>query len=68
MHTYAQDYLPQLQAYHEEMLQRLALLVNIDSGSGQAEGVNQIMSLLEQWFRAIDFRVTLHDADRFGRN
>ncbi len=68
MLTYSQNYLPQLQAYQPELLERLALLVNIDSGSGQIEGVNAIMAYLEQWLRHIGFDVTLHNAEQFGHN
>jgi len=35
MQTYAQTYLPLLWTYQDELLQRLELLVNIDSGTGQ---------------------------------
>ena len=66
--TYAQDFLPQLQAYQEEMLERLALLVNIDSGSGQVEGVNLVMSYLQQWMEDIGFNVTCHHAEGLGNN
>ena len=66
--TYAQTYLPQLQAYQDELLQRLTTLVNIDSGTGQVAGINKIMSLLEQWLREIGFSVTLHAEELFGNN
>src|SRR5947209_4148790 len=68
MLTYSQNYLPQMQAYQPELLERLALLVNIDSGSGQVEGVNTIMAYLEKWLRALGFSVTLHYAEQFGHN
>src|SRR5947209_9624521 len=68
MLTYSQDYLPQLQTYQSELLERLALLVNIDSGSGQVEGVNKIMAHLEQWLREVGFTVTLHESEQFGHN
>jgi glutamate carboxypeptidase len=68
MHNYAQSYLPTLQSYQSELLQRLELLVNIDSGTGQVEGVNQIISCLEQWLSDSGFAVTLHPADHFGNN
>ncbi|GAC1381762.1 MAG: M20/M25/M40 family metallo-hydrolase [Ktedonobacteraceae bacterium] len=68
MLTYSQGYLPKLQTYQPELLERLALLVNIDSGSGQVEGVNKIMVCLEQWLRAAGFAVTLHDSGQFGHN
>jgi glutamate carboxypeptidase len=68
MLTYAQHYLPKLQAYQPELLQRLAQLVNIDSGSGHIEGINHIMTYLEQWLSEIGFTVTLHNTDQFGYN
>ncbi len=49
MRSYAHNYLPKLQSYQHELLRRLELLVNIDSGTGQAEGINIIMSYLEEW-------------------
>ena len=68
MHTYAQDYLPQFQSYQDEFLQRLELLVNIDSGTGQREGIDNIVTHLQQWLSDIDFTVTLHDAGQYGHN
>jgi glutamate carboxypeptidase len=68
MQTYSQQFLPALQVYQEELLQRLELLVNIDSGTGQIEGINQIMSYLEQWVCTIGCSVTLHDSEYFGHN
>jgi glutamate carboxypeptidase len=68
MQTYSQDYLPKLQGYQPEIVQRLALLVNIDSGSGHTAGINLIMAYLEQWLSAAGFSVTLHDAGAPGRN
>src|SRR5256885_13213509 len=68
MLTYSQNYLPRLQMYQEELLERLQLLVNIDSGTGQVEGVNHIMAYLHQWLSDLGFTVTLHDSDGFGNN
>jgi glutamate carboxypeptidase len=68
MHSYAPNYLPRLQSYQRELLDRLELLVNIDSGTGQIEGVNSIMSYLEQWLRDIGFAVELHPSDLYGKN
>ena len=68
MHNYAPNYLPRLQSYQRELLDRLELLVNIDSGTGQIEGVNSIMSYLEQWLRDIGFAVALHSSDLYGKN
>src|SRR5437763_10619966 len=68
MRTYSQHYLPRLQAYQEELLQRLELLVNIDSGTGQVEGINQVMTYLEQWLSEAGYSVTLHDSEGFGHN
>jgi len=66
--AYAPRYLPALLSYQEEMVSRLRLLVNIDSGSGQSEGVNQIMAHLCEWVSALDFAVTLHDSEPYGSN
>ena len=68
MHSYARSYLPKLQSYQHECLQRLELLVNIDSGTGQTEGINLIISYLEQWLSDIGFDVTLHPSGLFGNN
>ncbi len=68
MHTYSQHYLPKLQAYQPELLQRLALLVNIDSGTGQVQGINRIMAYLEQWLTTLGFTVTLHEVEALGYN
>jgi glutamate carboxypeptidase len=68
MHNYAQIYLPKLQSYQNELLQRLELLVNIDSGTGQAEGINSIISYLEQWLSDIGFEVTLYNSTSYGNN
>ncbi|GCE25942.1 glutamate carboxypeptidase [Dictyobacter alpinus] len=66
--TYAQSYLSSFSSYQEEYIQRLATLVNIDSGTGQVEGVNRIMEYLKQWLHAYDFAVTLHPSIGFGNN
>ena len=50
------------------MQTRLETLVNIDSGTGQFEGVNHIMSYVAQWLRDIGFHVTLHPSEGFGNN
>ena len=68
MHSYVQGYLPTLQTFQPELLQRLELLVNIDSGSGQVEGINQIVTCLEQWLSDTGFTVSLHPTDHFGNN
>jgi glutamate carboxypeptidase len=68
MHKYAQIYLPKLQSYQDELLQRLELLVNIDSGTGQIEGINSIISYLEQWLSHIGFAVTIHNSTAYGNN
>ncbi len=68
MHSYAPNYLPRLQSYQRELLDRLELLVNIDSGTGQIEGINSIMLYLEQWLRDIGFAVELHPSDLYGKN
>ena len=66
--TYAQYYLPPLQAYQDEMLTRLATLVNVDSGTGQIEGINQIIDYLQQWMAELGFEVSLHPTEEFGNN
>ncbi|WP_052890939.1 M20 family metallopeptidase [Thermogemmatispora carboxidivorans] len=64
--TFSQAYLSALQPYEEEMLQRLALLVNIDSGTGQVEGITRIMGYLRSWLEALGCSVTLHDGGQYG--
>ena len=68
MRTYSQYFLPKLQAYQQELLERLELIVNIDSGTGQKEGINEIMKYLVQWLEEIGLSVQLHDAEGFGQN
>ena len=68
MPAYSQNYLPRLQEYQDELLERLELLVNIDSGTGQVAGINHIMTYLEQWLGDLGFTVTLHDSASFGHN
>jgi glutamate carboxypeptidase len=68
MHSYSQIYLPRLQLYQNELLQRLELLVNIDSGTGQVDGINSIISYLQQWLSDIGFEVTLHNSSAYGNN
>jgi glutamate carboxypeptidase len=68
MPAYSQNYLPRLQAYQDELLERLELLVNIDSGTGQVAGIDHIMTYLEQWLGDLGFTVTLHDSASFGHN
>jgi len=68
MQTYAHRYLPILQSYQRELLVRLQLLVDIDSGTGQSEGVNQIIDYLQTWHDEFGFSVTLHESSQFGRN
>jgi glutamate carboxypeptidase len=66
--TYAQQYLPLFQSYQDEYLHRLTTLVNIDSGTGQIDGIVQIMSYLEQWLSELGCSVTLLHNDLFGPN
>lgn len=68
MRAFAQMYLPTLQSYQEELLSRLQLLVNIDSGSGQSEGVEQIMQYLQAWLGDLGFTVSLHPTGQYGPN
>ncbi|HZS77463.1 MAG TPA: M20 family metallopeptidase [Ktedonobacteraceae bacterium] len=65
---YAQCYLPIIQTYQSELLERLQLLINIDSGTGQVEGVNKIITLLEQWAGAIGYTTRQYPTDNFGNN
>jgi glutamate carboxypeptidase len=68
MRTYSQYFLPKLQAYQQELLERLELIVNIDSGTGQKEGINEIMKYLVRWLEEIGLSVQLRDAEDFGQN
>ena len=68
MRTFAQMYLPIVQSYQAELLSRLQLLVNIDSGTGQHEGVEQIMAYLQSWLSDLDFTVSLHPSGQYGPN
>ncbi len=40
----------------------------IDSGTGQIDGINSIISYLEQWLSDIGFAVTLHNSASYGNN
>ena len=66
--TYAPLYLPLFQAYQDEYLQRLATLVNIDSGTGQVEGVNLVMEYLQQWLVELGCSVELYPSQGYGNN
>src|SRR5438132_2249031 len=68
MRTYSQHYLPRLYTYQAELMQLLEFLVNIDSGTGQVESINQVMTYLEQWLTDAGFAVNLHDSTGFGHN
>ena len=68
MQTYAHRYLPVLQSYQQELLSRLQLLVDIDSGSGQVEGINQVVSYIQEWLGKQGFTVTLHETGQYGKN
>lgn len=68
MRAFAQIYLPTLQSYQEELLSRLQLLVNIDSGTGQSEGVEQIMQYLQAWVNDLGFTVSMHPTEQYGPN
>ena len=68
MRAFAQTYLPTLQSYQAELLSRLQLLVNIDSGTGQSEGVEQIMQYLQAWVSDLGFTVSLRPAGQYGPN
>ncbi len=66
--TYAPLYLPLFQSYQDEYLQRLATLVNIDSGTGQVEGVNLVMNYLQQWLVELGCSVELYPSHDYGNN
>jgi glutamate carboxypeptidase len=66
--TYSQMYIPTLRKFQDEYLERLKVLVNIDSGTGQIEGINQIMEHLQQWLSELDFAVSFHETEGFGKN
>ncbi len=68
MPTFAQTYLPILQSYQAELLDRLESLINIDSGSGQSEGVGQIMQRLQAWASELGFSVSLRATEPYGPN
>ncbi len=66
--TFSQIYLPKFQMYQEQLLSCIETLVNIDSGTGQVEGVNQVIAYLEEWLRELDFTVSLHPTASYGSN
>src|SRR5579864_3761688 len=66
--TYAQTYLPFFHSYQDEYLRRLETLVNIDSGTGQVGGIQEIIGYLTHWLTELDFTVTLHPTDHYGPN
>lgn len=68
MRAFAQTYLPTLQSYQAELLSRLQLLVNIDSGTGQSDGVEQIMQHLQAWVSDLGFTVSLRPTEQYGPN
>ncbi len=68
MHSFSQLYLPKLQSYQNELLQRLELLVNIDSGSGQVDGINAIIEHLGQWFSELGFTIKQYNSAAYGNN
>lgn len=65
---HSQRYLPILQSYQSELLQRLSVLVDIDSGTGQIEGVNRIIAHLEEWLTMMGMTVTLRASEGLGNN
>ena len=68
MPAFAQIYLPILQSYQAELLARLEMLINIDSGSGQSDGVEVIMQHLQAWVSELGFDVSLHTTEPYGPN
>lgn len=66
--THAQTYLPIFHSYQSEYLRDLETLVNIDSGTGQLSGIQEITALLKYWLTELDFTVTLIPTDQYGPN
>jgi glutamate carboxypeptidase len=66
--AYASRYVPLLHAAQPTMLSRLETLVNLDSGTGQVEGINVIIEWLAQWMSELGFMVTLYETVPFGNN
>jgi glutamate carboxypeptidase len=66
--TYAQTYLPVFHSYQGEYLRCLETLVNIDSGTGQVGGIQEIVGYLQHWLAELDFTVTLKATDLYGPN
>jgi glutamate carboxypeptidase len=66
--TYASIYFPLFQSYLDEYLQRLSTLVNIDSGTGQVEGVNLVMNYLQQWLIELGCSVEFSPSNGYGNN
>jgi glutamate carboxypeptidase len=65
---FAPLYLPLFQSYQDEYLSRLATLVDIDSGTGQVEGVNLVMDYLQQWLIELGCQVELYPSPDYGNN
>ncbi len=55
-----------LQEHQDQMLQLLEKLVNIDSGSYDKEGVDQIGNLMKELYQEIDFDITEIKQEEFG--
>lgn len=45
----------------EEYIQQLKTLVNIDSGSYDPEGINQVADVIEGWYRDLGWHIQRHD-------
>ena len=66
--TYAQRYLPLFHSYQAEYLRHLETLVNIDSGTGQVGGIEEVVGYLKYWLAELGFTATLHPVDHYGPN
>ncbi|GAA0350159.1 M20 family metallopeptidase [Bacillus horti] len=50
----------------EEMLSLIEKLVNIDSGSYDKQGIDQVGAILQKEYEQIGFHVTVHESDQYG--
>jgi glutamate carboxypeptidase len=66
--TFAQQYLSYMHSYQDELLERLATLVNIDSGTRQIAGINRVVAQLDSWLQELGFSTSQHPVHEFGNN
>ncbi|MCT2536324.1 M20 family metallopeptidase [Aquibacillus koreensis] len=57
-----------LECHQEEMMQLLERLVNIDSGSYDKQGVDQIGNILTELYSALEFNVEVSHQEEFGNH